>query len=212
MADTYPEIAITPNLQMSITGMAVNIAQDFLILDSQFGSGGGLVTSVFGRNGDILALTGDYTVAMITGAAPIDSPLFTGTPSGPTAPFGTNTTQLATTAYVQANKGGGGGGSTPESVQTKSANATIGFAGAINTLVEATAGVGGITLTLPTAVGVVGQTIRIIMVDAGAGGVNIVTTSSQTINGATTYKLTNQWQTISMESDNANWVIVSSNG
>jgi hypothetical protein len=30
------------------------------------------------------------------------SPTFTGTPSGPTAAFGTNTTQLATTAFVQA--------------------------------------------------------------------------------------------------------------
>lgn len=35
--------------------------------------------------------------------APIASPTFTGTPAGPTAANGTNTTQLATTAYVLAN-------------------------------------------------------------------------------------------------------------
>ena len=34
--------------------------------------------------------------------APIDSPAFTGTPTGPTAATGTDTTQLATTAYVRA--------------------------------------------------------------------------------------------------------------
>lgn len=42
-------------------------------------------------------------VADITGAAPLDSPVFTGIPSAPTAPAGTNTTQLATTAFVQAS-------------------------------------------------------------------------------------------------------------
>jgi hypothetical protein len=34
--------------------------------------------------------------------APLDSPTFTGTPAAPTATAGTSTTQLATTAFVQA--------------------------------------------------------------------------------------------------------------
>ena len=34
------------------------------------------------------------------GAAPLASPTFTGTPAAPTAPAGTNTTQIATTAFV----------------------------------------------------------------------------------------------------------------
>ena len=38
-------------------------------------------------------------------AAPLVSPAFTGTPTAPTATVGTNTTQLATTAFVQASKG-----------------------------------------------------------------------------------------------------------
>jgi hypothetical protein len=46
----------------------------------------------------ILALA----VADISGAAPLASPTFTGTPAAPTAGAGTNTTQLATTAFVQA--------------------------------------------------------------------------------------------------------------
>lgn len=37
------------------------------------------------------------------------SPAFTGTPTAPTATVGTNTTQIATTAFVLANAGGGGG-------------------------------------------------------------------------------------------------------
>jgi hypothetical protein len=46
--------------------------------------------------------------------APLASPTFTGTPAAPTATAGTNTTQLATTAFVTsavaAGGGGGGGG------------------------------------------------------------------------------------------------------
>jgi len=49
----------------------------------------------------------------ITDAAPIASPTFTGTPTAPTATAATNTTQIATTAFVTAavTAGGGGGGS-----------------------------------------------------------------------------------------------------
>lgn len=39
------------------------------------------------------------------GAAPLVSPAFTGTPTVPTASVGTNTTQAASTAFVQANRG-----------------------------------------------------------------------------------------------------------
>lgn len=61
-----------------------------------------VVQSVFGRTGVVVAQTGDYTVAQVTGAAPLASPTFTGVPAGPTAAAGTNTTQLATTAFVMA--------------------------------------------------------------------------------------------------------------
>jgi len=44
------------------------------------------------------------------GAAPLASPTFTGTPAAPTATAGTNTTQLATTAFVVAEVAAGGGG------------------------------------------------------------------------------------------------------
>ena len=62
----------------------------------------GGVTSVFTRTGAVVAVSGDYTVAQVTGAAPLASPTFTGTPLAPTAAVDTNTTQIATTAMVLA--------------------------------------------------------------------------------------------------------------
>ena len=58
------------------------------------------VASVFGRTGVVVKQAGDYAVGDVTGAAPLASPTFTGTPAAPTAAVDTNTTQLATTAYV----------------------------------------------------------------------------------------------------------------
>ena len=53
----------------------------------------------------------ESTQADVSSKAPIASPTFTGTPAGPTASTRTNTTQLATTAFVQqeitANAGPG---------------------------------------------------------------------------------------------------------
>lgn len=62
------------------------------------------VTSVFGRTGAVAAASGDYSVTQVTGAAPLASPAFTGVPTAPTASVATSTTQVATTAFVQANK------------------------------------------------------------------------------------------------------------
>ncbi len=61
----------------------------------------GAVGSVFGRTGAVVAGSGDYSVTQVTGAAPLASPIFTGTPAGPTAAAGDNSTKLATTAYVK---------------------------------------------------------------------------------------------------------------
>lgn len=43
------------------------------------------VDSVFTRTGAVVAVTGDYTVAQVTGAAPLASPTFTGTVTVPAA-------------------------------------------------------------------------------------------------------------------------------
>ena len=44
---------------------------------------------------------------ILAGKADLASPTFTGIPKAPTAAAGTNTTQLATTAFVQAHTHGG---------------------------------------------------------------------------------------------------------
>ena len=86
------------------------------------GGGGGAVSSVFGRSGAVVALTGDYTYAQVgadqfgaaanalaaaeaftvAGFAPLASPAFTGTPTAPPAVPGDTSTQLATDAFVAA--------------------------------------------------------------------------------------------------------------
>ena len=63
--------------------------------------GSGLVVSVFGRTGAVEAASGDYTVAQITGAAPLASPALTGTPTAPTPATADSSTLLATTAFVK---------------------------------------------------------------------------------------------------------------
>lgn len=128
--------------------------------------------------------------------APLASPTFTGTPAAPTAGLGTNTTQLATTAFVLANAGGGSvtsvtasaplassGGATPDISLTGIVATTLGGTGVNNagTLTNAsnttitgggTLALGSFTLTVP-ATG-----------SAALLGTANVFTAAQTINGA----------------------------
>ena len=108
-------------------GTVANISQTYLLssggtfdlssmvpISSFPGSGVAIpVTSFNGRIGVVVATSGDYTVAQVTGAAPLASPVFTGTPSLPTGTTaitqtaGDNTTKLATTAFVIGATGSG---------------------------------------------------------------------------------------------------------
>jgi hypothetical protein len=113
---------------------------------------------------------------------------------------------VANNAWVQI----GNSSSANDSVQNLTTSQPITFLGATNTFVKATAGAGGITLTFPSAIGLSGRKITVIMIDQGAGGVTLATTLSQTINGSfSSYELTNQYQSVTFESDNANWFVVS---
>jgi len=67
---------------------------------------------------------------------------------------------------------------------------------------------GAITLTLPTSVGATGQIYQLKRLNSGANNVTVATTSSQTIDGATTYTLSMQYENITVQSDGANWVIL----
>jgi hypothetical protein len=83
------------------------------------------VLSVAGRTGVVT-----LAVADVSGAAPLASPALTGTPTAPTATAGTNTTQLATTAFVAAAVTGGAG-----------VTSVIGYTGAVTLANLVTGGV-----------------------------------------------------------------------
>ena len=64
------------------------------------------------------------------------------------------------------------------------------------------------TVTLPTSVGNTGKKYVIKKVDSSTNAVTIGTTSSQTIDGNTTYALSNQWGGVTLQSDGSNWLII----
>jgi hypothetical protein len=86
------------------------------------------VTSVAGRTGAIT-----LAVADVSGAAPLASPALTGTPTAPTATGGTNTTQIATTAFVTA------------AIPTNNVKAWVNFNGTGTVAIRASANVSSIT-------------------------------------------------------------------
>jgi hypothetical protein len=89
------------SVSLTNAGISGTIFISDILLNDPSG-GGGVVTSVFGRTGTVIAVSGDYNVSQITGAAPLASPALTGVPTAPTATFGDATTQIATDAFVQA--------------------------------------------------------------------------------------------------------------
>jgi hypothetical protein len=94
-----PALTGTPTAPTPAAGTHnTQIATTAFVFD-QIGALSSGVSSVLGN-------TGAITLTELTsgGLAPIYNPTFTGTPSAPTAATGTNTTQLATTAHVQATK------------------------------------------------------------------------------------------------------------
>lgn len=97
------------------------------------------VTTFNTRSGAVTLLAADITAA---GGALLASPALTGTPTGPTATAGTSTTQLATTAFVQAAVGAGA---------VTSFNSRT---GAVTLQANDVSAVGGALLASPTFTGV----------------------------------------------------------
>jgi hypothetical protein len=86
------------------TGGAANQALVKVSSTSFDSSWQNIANSVAGRTGAITLAESDITslVSDLAGKAPLASPALTGTPTAPTASLGTNTTQVATTAYTFA--------------------------------------------------------------------------------------------------------------
>lgn len=65
-----------------------------------------VMTGSLNMGGFNLTNVASAAIAALTGSPTIDAPTLTGIPVAPTAAGGTNTTQIATTAYVQGELGG----------------------------------------------------------------------------------------------------------
>lgn len=120
---------------------------------------------------------------------------------------------------VQSDGNVGVGSSTPNSTLQVAGSVATGFAAkstaytltVSDSVVTGNASGGAFTLTLPTAVGVTGRQYTLKKVDSSANAVTVGTTSSQTIDGASTYSLASQYNYVTLVSDGANWNIVGTN-
>ena len=118
-------VALDPNDHLQLLKLikhiawAGNSAAPYQVQDETLTALAGLTTSadklIYATGADAFAMTAltpfartllddaDAVTARATlGAAPLDSPALTGIPTAPTAATGTNTTQVATTAFVNA--------------------------------------------------------------------------------------------------------------
>jgi hypothetical protein len=127
-------------------------------------AGGSGVASFNGRGGAVVLTAADLTGA---GGALLASPIFTGTPAGPTATAGTNTTQLATTAFVTAALGSG---FLPLTGGTVTGPLTIGPTANNRSLFDVNGNlrVGG-TIAIPSGAGIQGHVFAGAVASQGAG-------------------------------------------
>lgn len=117
--------------ELSLIGSATQPGDNISTLTNDSGyitSAGAPVQSVAGKTGVVTLVKGDVGLGNVDNTsdlnkpistatqtaldlkAPLASPTLTGVPTAPTATVGTNTTQLATTAFVVAELAAGGGG------------------------------------------------------------------------------------------------------
>jgi len=93
--------------------------------------------------------------------------------------------------------------SQPFNVITKVADYTA----VANDYILADSSTGVITITLPSAIGIIGQQINITKAYSSLNDVTVDTTLSQTIIGNLTEKITKQYTNATFISDGANWFI-----
>lgn len=114
----------------------------------------------------------------------------------------TNDVHVGEWLYVTGNVLTTGGGYSA-AVTTKTVSYSIGSTDS-TVLLNGTS----LTATLPTAAGITGRIYTVKQVSASTG--TVATTSSQTIDGATTKTLA-QYKFVTVQSDGSNWLIIASN-
>ena len=93
-------------------------------------------------------------------------------------------------------------------VLSKTAAYTVATSDGTNVLVKCSASGGAFTVTLYTAVGNTGNAVTVKKTDSSTNAITIATTSSQTIDGATTQTINSQYTSFTMVSDGSNWNLV----
>lgn len=143
----------------------------------------------FSRNGTVggtLAVTGAATFSSTTS---LNSLVYTW-PASQTASY-----------FLQTNGSGGLSWALAGS-PTVTATKTVNYTAAINELVVCN---GTFTVTLPASASNSGKTIDV--KNIGTGTVTVDGNASETIDGATTYDVTVQYQNVTLVSDGTNWYI-----
>jgi len=125
----------------------------------------------------------------------------TGTPTAPTAAVGTNTTQIATAAFVMAQSTG----AEVKPITTKTANYTL-TSTDYTILVDATSG--NLTMTLPSASSSTGRIYNIKKIDASANTVTLQANGAELIDGTNTKVISMQWSNINIQSNGTSWYIL----
>ena len=97
----------------------------------------------------------------------------------------------------------------PGLISTLTAKSTTYTATAADNIIVCNAAGAGFTVNLPTAIGALGRTYTIKKTDSSANAVTVDPFSTQTIDGAATYSLFAQWQSVTVVSDGANWQVTS---
>lgn len=96
-----PALTGTPTAPTATVGTNTTQLATTAFVAAAVSAGTAGVASFNGRTGTVTLQASDVTGV---GGALLASPVFTGTPAGPTAANGTNTTQLATTQYVMSTR------------------------------------------------------------------------------------------------------------
>jgi hypothetical protein len=98
-----PALTGTPTAPTAATSTNTTQVATTAYVVGQAGSAAPLVNGTAAVGTSLLYSRQDHVHGTDTTRAPLASPTFTGTPAAPTASAGTNTTQLATTAFVRAD-------------------------------------------------------------------------------------------------------------
>lgn len=149
--------AVVPASAKALASNASNQVVAATVAGAGAGLTSGPTTSV---SGDVATFTGTAgqvadSGVLLSSLAPLASPALTGTPTGPTATAGTNTTQLATTAFVETAVAGAGGSAAFNAITTgtnTSATMTVGSGASL-----LASGTGSINSTLLSGLAITGS-------------------------------------------------------